>query len=539
MRKNKLRKCMLTMGIGLTMLGLGACSKESEKGSTVVNNESTISVESDDNGAVQSTNAETEDGIVDIVLSDEAINVDGMAAGKDISDKVYVANDIIYYETGKDFTYGEGTEADAHNSEEASSNTVVHITKPGTYNVSGKLSKGQIAVDLGEDAKDNPEAVVTLIMDGVDITCDVAPAVIFYNVYECGNDDTDSATKDVDTTEAGANVIIADDSTNTVNGSYVAKIYKPDSVVLSEDKTEVVDSSKLHKYDGAFYSKMSMNIEGGESGNGVLNINAENEGLDSELHLTINGGNINIISGNDGINTNEDGVSVTTINGGSVNIVVNGDTGEGDGIDSNGWLVINGGKVTAQACSDSADAGIDSDMGIHITGGTVMATGHMLDRIEDGGQTYAVFNFNGKQTLEESVYLRDESDAVVMEAHPDNAYSVMIYSSPELVSGTYTLWSGDTQLANQGSVMGGPGMQGMNPGGMTPPEGMEMPEGMEPPEGMEMPEGMEPPQDGERPDKPGDENGDFMNPDNQGNYTQEKTYEFQINEGANMFGGIN
>ena len=133
---------------------------------------------------------------------------------------------------------------------------------------------------------------------------------------------------------------------------------------------------------------------------------------------------------------------------------------------------------------------------------------------------------NGKQALEETVYLKDESDAIVMEACPDNAYSVMIYSSPELVSGTYTLWSGDTQLANQGSVMGGPGMQGMNPGGMTPPEGMEMPEGMEPP------------QEGERPDKPGAENEAFMNPNSQGNYTQEKTYEFQINEGTNMFGGI-
>ena len=76
------------------------------------------------------------------------------------------------------------------------------------------------------------------------------------------------------------------------------------------------------------------------------------------------------------------------------------------------------------------------------------------------------------------------------------------------------------------------------PEGMEPPEGMEKPEGMEPPQGMEMPEGMEPPQDGERPDKPEDNNGDFMNPDNQGNETQEKTYEFQINEGANMFGGI-
>ncbi len=471
MRNNKLRKYVLMMGICLTVFALGACNNASEEDSAM-GTESTMALDTNDDGVEFASSDHVDDNIVDINLSDEEINVDGTATGSEVSDAVYVANDIIYYETGKDFTYGEGTKADAHDLEEASNYTVVHITKPGTYRVSGKLSKGQIAIDLGEDAKDNPDAVVTLIMDGADITCDVAPAVIFYNVYECGNDDTDSATKDVDTSNAGANVIIADDSTNTVNGSYVAKIYKSDSVILSDDKTEVVDSSKLHKYDGAFYSKMSMNIEGGQNGNGVLNINAENEGLDSELHLTINGGIININSGNDGINTNEDGVSVTTINGGSVNILVNGETGEGDGIDSNGWLVINGGKVTAQACTDSADAGIDSDMGIHINGGTVIATGHMLDRIEDGGQIYAVFNFNEKQDREYTLCLKDETGTALMEVCPENSYSVMIYSSPELVSGTYTLWSGDTQLANQGGSMGGPGNHGMNQDGMTLPEGM-------------------------------------------------------------------
>ena len=79
--------------------------------------------------------------------------------------------------------------------------------------------------------------------------------------------------------------------------------------------------------DGAIYSYMSMNV----FGPGSLELNAANEGMDTELHLTINGGDIVINSNNDGINTNEDGVSVTTVNGGEVNIVVNGATGEGDG----------------------------------------------------------------------------------------------------------------------------------------------------------------------------------------------------------------
>ena len=244
----------------------------------------------------QETTQQTFPDATAIVLSDDGVTVDGEAAPTAETAAVYTAHDIVYYEAGRDFTYGEGTEADEHTAEEAAAHTVVHITQPGTYAVSGTLSAGQIAVDLGEDAEDDLSAVVTLILNGVDITCTVAPAVIFYSVYECGSTDEDAAAT-VDTSAAGANVLIADGTVNNVTGSYVARIYEPDSVVLSEDGTEVADSSKLHKYDGAFYSKMSMNVGGGEDGSGVLNITADNEGLDTELHLTINGGTV-MASGN-------------------------------------------------------------------------------------------------------------------------------------------------------------------------------------------------------------------------------------------------
>lgn len=479
--------------------------------------------------------------VVEIVLSDNAVTVDGKTAGNDNSGAVYTANDIIYYESGKDFTYGEGTEKDAHSADEAAAHTVVHITQAGTYSLSGKLSKGQIAVDLGDDAKENPEAVVTLILNGADISCSVAPAVIFYNVYECASDE---ATKDVDTSAAGANVTVADGTVNKITGSYVERIYKPETVVLNDDKTEVEDAKKLHKYDGAFYSKMSMNISGGKENSGVLNITAENEGLDSEMHLTINGGVINIKSGNDGINTNEDGVSVTTVNCGELTIRVTGESGEGDGIDSNGWLVINDGTVSAYACSDSADAGIDSDMGVHINGGTVIASGSMLDRIEDGGQNYAVFSFVQKQTGSDTIALKDKDGKTVVEVCPENSYSTLIISSPDLVAGTYTLWNNDKQLAGQsGGMVGRPEMpEGeipQHPGNIAAPENFTGPEGEMPPEGVKPPEGFEPPEmpDGNRLEKPSfGERPDMLKENN--NAPQENSSDFIIKDGANMFGGI-
>lgn len=456
----------------------------------------------------QSAESEVEQKtITKITLSDSGIIVDGEDASTDSASNVYVSNDIVYYMDGQDFKYGEGDDNDAHSAEESGKHTVINITKAGEYSVSGKLSYGQIAVDLGEEAADDPETVVTLVLDGVDITCTVAPAVIFYSVYECGSTDTESASAEVDTAGAGARVLISDGSTNTVNGSYVAKIYKPGTLELSEDGAEVLDAKKLHKYDGAFYSRMSMRIDGGEKGDGILNINAENEGLGTELHLTINGGVININSGNDGINTNEDNVSVTTVNGGILNITVNGDTGEGDGIDSNGWLVINGGTVISQACAFSGDAGIDSDCGIHINGGVIFSTGNMLDAIGDSTQTYAVFTFQESQS-EGTYTLKNADGEAVVSQQIENSFRYLIVSSPEMIAGEYSLTRDDAKFCGvraDADSMGGMGA-GAPPKDMGSSNGMILPEGMEPPAGMIPPDGAG---SGLRGDEPARPEGEF------------------------------
>jgi len=484
------------------------------------------------------TTRQADSDAVSIVLSDSGVTVGGKAATSDSSESVYVNNDIVFYLEGQGFTYGEGEEKDEHSQSEADAHTVVHITEAGEYVISGCLSAGQIAVDLGKDAADDPNAVVTLVLDNADITCTVAPAVIFYNVYECGSKDEETAAMEVDTSDAGANVVIADGSENNISGSYVARIYK--SVELDESGTKVVDSKKLHKYDAAFYSKKTMNIYGEEKNSGVLNIFAENEGLDSELHLTIFSGNINIRSGNDGINTNEDNVSVTHILGGVVNITVDGSTGEGDGIDSNGWLVIDGGTVNAYACGFSGDSGIDADKGVYVRSGQVVATGNMYDRVVSE-QTSAVFSFALRQSGGNEYSLCDESGKAVLTCTPANDFQYLYVSAPRLAAGNYTFRQGDKLLKgtagrqHMGDFMGG--FHQGNPPEM--PEGMErpeMPEGMTPPEEMErpeMPEGMTPPEGMERPEKP-----EGMTPPEGfggGAPAQETSELFAIAEGENTF----
>ena len=449
-----------------------------------------------------------------ITLSDSGLDVSGPN-----SMNVFASGDIVYYEEKTAYEsgnpYGEGTEADMHTAEEAAAHTVVNITAPGTYRVTGTLSAGQLRIDLGDDAYEDPNAVVELILENADITCTVAPAILFLNVYECdGEWDTDNARPDVDTTAAGANLILQGE--NKVSGSYVARIYK--------DKE---GEKKLWKQDGAIYSYMSMNV----FGPGSLDLTAENEGLDTELHLTVNGGQINIRSGNDGINTNEDGVSVTTINGGRLHIIA-GLGEEGDGIDSNGYLVINGGTVVS-AANPAADAGLDSDLGSFIHGGTVIALGSAMDWAEsNSGQVTMNLQFASFQTGGITV---TREDGTVIFAYDPNAdeilgenarrYQGAILSCANFTQGesyhvyvgsaltgsqtggvydvtTVTAHSGGTQMAYTGTdVMTRPGgMDGGMGGGMDgfggqrPEDGGgrdEIPEGEMPsmPEDFTMPDG--------------------------------------------------
>ena len=274
-----------------------------------------------------------------------------------------------------------------------------------------------------------------------------------YRVYECGSLDTENATSSVDTSAAGINVILADGSENSFTGSHVAKIYQ-------EGTTD-----KLHKYDGAFYSKMTMNIDGEAQGTGILNIDGDNEGLGTELHLTIHGGYINILSQNDGINTNEDNLSVITINGGTIQI----DAGlgeEGDGIDSNGYLVINGGNVYTTACEQGTDGGLDTTLDIQLNGGFLVALGNQHDAVSpDSQQEYLVLSFASALPCGSQVELTDPDGTSLLAFTTEKSGQSLIFSCPNLNQNTdYTLTiDGITQQYTSSQREGADG------GGSEPP----------------------------------------------------------------------
>lgn len=142
------------------------------------------------------------------------------------------------------------------------------------------------------------------------------------------------------------------------------------------------------------------------------------------------GGGVEAFSSSDG---------TVAITGGTLNI-----NASGDGIDANGSIEISGGHTVVVGPSQGDTAALDYDTSAVITGGTFIGTGGagMAQTFSESDQGVVSVN-EGDQAAGTEVSLTDSRGNVILSVTPELSFSVIIFSSPELVEGeSYTLTVG-------------------------------------------------------------------------------------------------
>lgn len=322
--------------------------------------------------------------------------------------------------------------------------TSVLITSPGTYNLSGTLSNGQIVVDVQDTG------LVTLELNSVEINNSTntpvyvqqAEAVAIVLVDGTRNVIVNSAAYAAD--DAAMNAAVFSNTDLTIEGSGSLEIQAPsiDGIVSAASVTiQGAPAIEITAGDDAIQvgtdfaitdGTLSLIAGGGMnatladelSGKGIkvegnitidggsFTIDAADDAIRSEQDLVMNAGTLNLaatgkavhasynLTINDGtivISNSDEGLEggFITINDGNINIVASDDginVSEPDDIPAPllYYLRINGGYIVVNAAGD----GIDSNGSIDMTGGFVIVNGPTAN--DDGALDYdGIFNISG------------------------------------------------------------------------------------------------------------------------------------------------
>ncbi len=239
----------------------------------------------------------------------------------------------------------------------------------------------------------------------------------------------------------------------------------------------------------------SLNIAAGDDGihsdgdlilsGGVIGITESVEGIEG-MCVAVSGSEITLCASDDGINAASPEASGDTmrtvsdcwiiISGGRLEI-----DASGDGIDSNGDLLVTGGETYVAGPSSGADSALDYSGSAVITGGIFAASGSSGMAMNFGASsTQPAFLVTLPQGYTgSSVTVSAASGAELLRWSCEKSFDSLVFSSPELSVGeTYMVTVGDQSLSVEltdtitGSSMGsfGGGQRGGRGG--TKPEGM-------------------------------------------------------------------
>ena len=222
------------------------------------------------------------------------------------------------------------------------------------------------------------------------------------------------------------------------------------TVTADQEDLQDGDPYYFYKASGAVSSDIDLYFEG----EGFLKITSKNkEGVETKGNLTFSGGtgDYEIYAEDDCLNTTTANSSAKTVRNdmtidvNSLLAVVKDSADEGDAIDSNGKLTINGGTIIAIAHPSSPDAGLDSGNGTYINDGTILATGNMVDQISsDSKQNSIYLTFNNQIDADTLIVIKDQDDKIITAFKTSRNIKTLLYSSSNLNYESYKVYTDGT-----------------------------------------------------------------------------------------------
>jgi hypothetical protein len=153
------------------------------------------------------------------------------------------------------------------------------------------------------------------------------------------------------------------------------------------------------------------------------------------------------------------------------NIYVDAD---GDGLDSNGVMVISGGETYVEGPTNSGNGALDYGTGGYITGGTIIASGASgMDETFTYAENQGAIRVTFSQMITGKIYIEDEDANVLASTTTEKSFNSVVISCADIEEGkSYTVYAGDQSetvtmdslLYGSSGMMGG-GQNGMGFGG--------------------------------------------------------------------------
>ena len=263
-------------------------------------------------------------------------------------------------------------------------------------------------------------------------------------------------------TSGGGGNAIPNDNLSTKGLKAGVSIFVDNGIFVISSSDDAVHSNNLIVISGgafdiatgddAVHAEKSIKIN-----NGKLDISKCFEGLESEI-VTINNGHIEIYATDDAINLVDANSSSNGGFGGepapSANcyLYINGGfiyiDADGDGIDSNGYIEMNDGVLIIDGPTIAFNAAIDYGSGsFKMNGGTIVAAGSsfMAQGPSPISTQYSVIaTFRSPQPPGKLVNIQTALGQEVLTFKPTKLYQSIVFSSPELTTGSYSLYIGGT-----------------------------------------------------------------------------------------------